>query len=287
MDTLPDSLRAIYPFRNNYFEINNHRLHYLDEGVGEVVLMLHGNPTWSFYYRNLVLGLRDRFRCIVPDHMGCGLSSKPQDYPYCLQTHIDNVYRLLEHLELDKIHLILHDWGGAIGMGLGQRLPERIDKIVLLNTAAFLSKRIPLSLRICRLPGIGALLVRGLNGFSKGATSMTVCKEMAPEVKEGYLWPYDSWNNRVAILRFVQDIPMRPGHPAYSLLRQIDHGLSVFQDRPILICWGGSDWCFDDFFLDEWKHRFPTADVHRFADAGHYVLEDALEEIVPLVRRFL
>ena len=287
MDTLPDSLRAIYPFRNNYLEIGNHRLHYLDEGVGEVVLMLHGNPTWSFYYRNLVLGLRDRFRCIVPDHMGCGLSGKPQNYPYNLQTHIDNVNRLLEHLELEKIHLILHDWGGAIGMGLGQQLPERIGKIVLLNTAAFLSQRMPLSLRLCRLPGIGALLVRGLNGFSKGGISMTVCKEMAPEVKAGYLLPYDSWNNRVAILRFVQDIPMRPGHPTYELLRRIDDGLSVFQDKPILICWGGRDWCFDDFFLEEWKRRFPTADVHRFADAGHYVLEDALEEIVPLVRRFL
>lgn len=286
MDTLPDSLRAIYPFRNNYLEVNNHRLHYLDEGVGEAVLMLHGNPTWSFYYRNLVLGLRDRFRCIVPDHMGFGLSGKPQDYPYSLKTHIDNANRLLDHLELEKIHLVLHDWGGAIGMGLGQRMPERIDKIVLLNTAAFLSKRIPLSLRICRLPGIGALLVRGLNGFARGGTSMTVCNEMTPEVKAGYLLPYDSWKNRIAILRFVQDIPMRTGHPTYPLLRQIDHGLNAFQDKPTLICWGGRDWCFNDLFLEEWKRRFPTADVHRFADAGHYVLEDAHEEIVPLVRRF-
>lgn len=287
MDTLPESLRVLYPFRNNFLKINGHQLHYLDEGVGEPVLMLHGNPTWSFYYRNLVLGLRDRFRCIVPDHMGCGLSDKPQDYTYRLQTHIDNLIRLIDHLGLEKFNLVLHDWGGAIGMGMIETRRERVGKIVVLNTAAFLSKRIPLSLRICRLPGIAALLVRGFNVFARGGVSMTVVKKMPPEVRAGYLWPYNGWKNRVAILRFVQDIPISPGHPTYPLLRKIDESLNALRDIPMLICWGGGDWCFNDTFLEEWRRRFPTADIHRFADAGHYVLEDAIKEIVPLVRRFL
>ena len=123
-EALPGDVRQLYPFDGRlYLLTNGHCLHYLDEGAGPPVLMLHGNPTWSFYYRDLVLGLRDHFRCIVPDHLGCGLSDKPQDFSYRLEDHIRHVEELVEHLQLERVHLVVHDWGGAIGMGFATRQP--------------------------------------------------------------------------------------------------------------------------------------------------------------------
>src|SRR5690606_14034462 len=205
----------LYPFRGHFLTVEQEQLHYLDEGSGDPVLMLHGNPTWSFYYRNLVRDLRGRFRCVVPDHIGCGFSSKPQHYPYTLARHILNVERLVEDLDLRKITLVVHDWGGAIGMGFAVRNPERISRIVVLNTAAFLSRRIPWRINICRVPGLGALIIRGFNGFAGPAVFMATKKPggLPREVARGFLLPYRSWGNRVANLRFVQDIPMSPRHP--------------------------------------------------------------------------
>ncbi|WP_279384383.1 alpha/beta fold hydrolase [Geotalea toluenoxydans] len=118
-----------YPFTGNYLDLNGLAYHYLDEGSGDPVVMVHGNPSWSFYYRNLVLALRDRYRCIVPDHMGCGFSDKPDDdrYDYTLPRRVDDLERLLDHLQLSKnVTLVVHDWGGMIGMAYAVRHPERI-----------------------------------------------------------------------------------------------------------------------------------------------------------------
>jgi haloalkane dehalogenase len=284
---------SLYPFSSHYLDRSGLRYHYLDEGHGEPVVMLHGNPTWSFYYRNLVVGLRDTYRCIVPDHIGCGLSDKPDDsrYVYSLRQRVSDLEALLEHLELrDNLTLVLHDWGGMIGMALAHRHPERIKRLVILNTAAFplpKTKPLPWSLWSCRLPGIGPLLVRGLNAFSLGAVRYCVRKPVSPEVRRGYLSPYDSWRNRIAVLRFVQDIPLKPGERGFDLVQEVANGLHRFAALPTLICWGEQDFVFDRHFRDEWQRRFPAAEVHRFADAGHYVLEDAGNEILPLIHDFL
>jgi haloalkane dehalogenase len=112
-------------------------------------------------------------------------------------------------------------------------------------------------------------------------------RPLSPEVRAAYLAPYDSWANRIAVLRFVQDIPLRPGHRGYDLVSEVQDGLHRFRDRPLMVCWGRRDFVFDDRFLAEWRRRFPEAETHVFEDAGHYVLEDAGERIVPLVRDFL
>ena len=168
-------IRHLYPFASHYFDTGGRRMHYVDEGAGPAVVMLHGNPTWSFYYRELITALRDSYRVIAPDHIGCGLSDKPQDYPYTLATHIENLERLLDHLGLDDITLAMHDWGGAIGCGFAVRHPQRVGRLIVLNTAAFLG-RTPWRIRMCRLPVLGPLLVRGLNGFARTATLMA-CKD--------------------------------------------------------------------------------------------------------------
>ena len=275
-----------YPFTPKSLVINGHTLSFLDEGSGPVIVMLHGNPTWSFYYRKLVLALRSEFRIIVPDHMGCGLSAKPQDYPYTLATHIENLTVLVEHLGLTDFSLMVHDWGGAIGMGFAGRHPEMIRSLVITNTAAFPATRIPRRIRLCRLPWLGALLVRGLNGFAGPAVRMAVTKKMASDIARCYLLPYDSWPNRVAIHAFVRDIPLVQTHPSWPTLVEVENRLPALQNKPMLILWGGRDFCFNDWFYQEWLRRFPKAQRHYFAEAGHYLLEDADSEITPLVRAF-
>ena len=278
---------AEYPFTPRSLQVDGHRLAYLDEGSGPPVVMVHGNPSWSYLYRNLVSALCDRYRCIVPDHLGCGFSDKPQHYPYRLGNHLDNLDHLLAALVPDgPVRLIVHDWGGAIGMGWAGRYPERVAGAVVLNTAAFPSPRLPLRIAVCRWPLLGSLLVRGLNGFARAAVHMAVFRRLRPEVAAGFLAPYDSWRHRVALHRFVQDIPMGPAHPSWSTLVEIERSLAAIT-CPLLFCWGGADFCFDRSFYDEWRRRFPAAEAHFFAEAGHYVLEDALAETLPPIERFL
>lgn len=280
-EDLPADIRALYPFSSHFCTQPEGRQHYLDEGRGEVVLMVHGNPTWSFYYRDLVKSLREEgFRCIVPDHLGCGLSDKPRTGSYRLADHIANLDRLVEELGIERFHLVVHDWGGAIGMGLATARPERVGKIVVLNTAAFRGPRIPRRIALCRWPVVGEWIVRGLNGFARPATFMTTTRPLQPAVKKGYLWPYRNWHDRIAVARFVQDIPMEASHPSAATLDAIDQALPRLQDNPMLIAWGGRDWCFHDWYFQEWQRRFPAATPHFFPTAGHYVLEDARDPLL-------
>jgi len=291
-----ESFRELYPFQSHYLTLDGLKYHYIDEGPTESgkgqpadpLVMLHGNPTWSFYYRTLIAEFRKTHRVIAPDHMGCGLSDKPQAYPYTLARHIANLETLLDSLKLERITLFLHDWGGPIGMGYALRHPERVKRFVIFNTAAFPAARIPLRINICKLPLFGALAVRGFNAFAGLAPAMACAKQdrMTPAVRAGYLAPYDSYAHRIAVLKFVQDIPVSPAHPTYALVQQIGAGLSAFKDRPMLIIWGERDWCFTTAFLAEWQQRFPQAEVHRLSEAGHYVVEDAHEQIIPRVREF-
>lgn len=284
-----DSFRALYPFESRFLDLGGVRYHYVDEGRGDPLLMLHGNPTWSFYYRNLILGMRGHYRVVAPDHIGCGLSDKPQAYDYTLERHMANLGALIQHLQLKKITLVMHDWGGPIGMGYAARHPDNVKRFVLFNTAAFRASGMPLRLRLCRIPGVGALAIRGLNLFARVAI-LIAChhrRRMTPAVRAGYLAPYNSYANRIAHLRFVQDIPMNPKHPTYGALRAIEEGLAQFKHHPMLIIWGGRDPVFTDRFLETWKERFPGAWVKRIEDAGHYVVEDAHERIVPWLREFL
>ncbi len=290
-----ESWRAEYPFEPHWLDIGGQKLHYVDErpadegkqASDEPLLCLHGNPTWSFLYRKVVTALSPRRRVIALDHMGCGLSDKPQAYRYTLKQHIDNAEKLVNHLDLREITLCVHDWGGAIGFGLAARRPELFKRFVVLNTAAFASTRIPLSISICRVPGFGALAIRGFNAFVRGALARCSVKPLSRAAREGFLAPYANWHDRVANLRFVQDIPMRASHPSYATLADIDQSLHKLADRPMLICWGAHDFVFNDQFLAGWRKRFPAAEVHRFEHAGHFVLEDAHEDVIPLVQRFI
>jgi cis-3-alkyl-4-acyloxetan-2-one decarboxylase len=283
--------RPLYPFQSREIVLGEHRFHYVDEGEGPVLLAVHGNPTWSFYWRNLILGMRGQCRVIAVDHIGCGLSEKPadKDYSYRLAQRIADLNELIEKLDLRQVTLVAHDWGGAIGMGAAVAAPDRFARFVLMNTGAFRMPKCPWPIHLCHIPGFGPLAVQGLNMFVRAALHSTVYKHerMTPAVKAGYSAPYDSWPHRVAVLRFVQDIPLKPSHPSYQTLTQIENGLSQFAGRPICLIWGMRDWCFTPKFLDRFLDFFPQAEVHRLADAAHYVMEDAHEQINPLIEGFL
>ena len=286
-------MSILYPFAPHYFDVSGHRMHYVDEGQGDPVVMVHGNPTWSFYYRDLIEALKSEHRTIALDHVGCGRSDKPDDdaYDYTLQSRVSDLGALVEALDLRDITLVVHDWGGMIGMAWATQNPDLIKRLVILNTAAFLlpsDKPLPTSLRLARTRGLGALLVRGCNVFSLGAVRYCVTRRPMPKaVAAGYLEPYDSWAHRIAVHRFVQDIPLEPTDRAYAIVQDTADSLPGLADKPMLIAWGLRDFVFDHQFLGEWVRRFPKADVHRFEDCGHLVLEDAGEEIIELVRDFV
>jgi len=284
-----DSFKDLYPFTSLYFDLNPYKLHYLDEGEGEVLLFLHGNPTWSFYYRSLIQNFQGRYRCVAPDHIGCGFSDKPQDYSYTLTTHIDNLEKLVGFLGLKNITLMVHDWGGAIGMGLAVRKPELIKRLVLFNTASFLSMNIPLRIGLCRIPLLGTILIRYLNLFVRGVLRFGLKrrKRLTQNVRAGYLAPYDTFENRIANLKFVQDIPMEQAVPSYSVIQYIERNLKQFDGHPILIIWGSEDFCFNVKFLNKWREIFPRAEVREVCNAGHLVVEDASDEIIPWIEGFL
>ena len=294
-DQLPQSVRAEYPFSGNLFEQPRTkqstvamRMHYLDEGNGPVVLMLHGNPTWSFFYRNLVQTLvAAGFRCIVPDHIGCGLSDKPQDYPYILERRIEDIERLVDHLGIRHFNLVVHDWGGAIGCGLAVRRTDALKKLVVLNTAAFRSKHIPWRIAAVKTPLLGEFIIRQFNGFARPAITMAATSSLPKQVREGYLWPYGNWSERVAVWNFVKDIPLGKWHRSYATLLEVESGLSELKDKPIQIVWGGRDFCFDTFYLKRWLKLFPKAHLHLHKAGGHYILEDCGSEGLMEIQSFL
>lgn len=282
-----EPIREIYPFKSHCIELQGHHYHYVDEGSGEhAIVMVHGNPTWSFMFRDLIKEFSTRFRVIAVDHLGCGMSDKTQKHSYRLEDHVDNLELLLLHLKLESITLMVHDWGGAIGMGFAIRHTRRVKRFVIMNSAAFTFKFMPWRIGLCRIPQISDYLIRRLNIFVNAAQFMTTVKPMAPLVKLGYRLPYGNYEDRIAILRFVQDIPTGPESPSFESLLEIEHGLWNFRGMPIAIVWGMRDWCFNSRFLNEWRERFPAASVLELPDAGHFLIEDAGTEIKDHLNKF-
>ncbi len=285
--------RDLYPFEHHYLDIGGHRVHYIEEGGGEPVIMVHGNPSWSIYFREIVKKLSGRYHCIVPDHIGMGFSDKPGDrtYAYTVEQRAKDLEAFLEAKGIDRdITLMMHDWGGPIGMGFARRHPGAIKRIILMNTAAFLipkEKALPFVLRLSR-SWVGAFFVRATPVFCLGTTySGLTRRKMDASLRSAYIAPYNSWNNRIGLLRFVQDIPLKDSDPGYAFAVDLQDHLHLFRDVPVLILWGMQDFVFDGHFLDKWIEYLPNAEVHRFEDCGHYILEDAPEETGQIIENFL
>jgi haloalkane dehalogenase len=295
-----------YPFQPRRIEVRpGIAMSVVDEGPrdGEVVVMLHGNPSWSYHWRHVVAGLRDPasgkgYRCIVPDHVGMGLSDKPDDapgasprYDYTLQSRVDDLETLLDTLGITgPVTLAVHDWGGMVGFGWALPRMARVQRLVVLNTAAFplpTAKPMPWQLSLGRDSRIGGWLIRRFNLFARSAAWLGTERRMPAPVRDAYIAPYRGWANAIATLRFMQDIPLRPGDRAWPLVQRVGERLHAFADRPAFIGWGLRDFVFDRHFLDGFRRALPRAEVHAFEDAGHFVLEDRRAVLVPAIRDFL
>ncbi|WP_326633121.1 alpha/beta fold hydrolase [Nonomuraea fuscirosea] len=293
-----------YPFTSRFLTRAGLSQHYVDEGDGAPVLMLHGNPSWSYLWRRLIVALRTEHRCVAPDHIGMGLSDKPGEdrYAYTLASRVDDLDALTDHLIATEgapergWTVVMHDWGGPIGMAWASRHPERVARLVVLNTAAFpnpygarVRPALRLPLWLLRETRVGARLFLRHHAFARLATlpPFGVRRRLPREVRDAFLAPDDRRGHRVAVRRFVGDIPLGPGDGAWPLLTRTGESLGEFADRPVLIGWGLRDPVFDPLMLTEWRRRFPGAEVHAFPDAGHYVLEDAYERLVPAIEAFL
>ena len=290
-----EKIRHLYPFRNRYLKIKHSMegveresiIHYLDEGEGEPIVFLHGNPTWSFYFRKLIKSLRSQYRCIAIDHLGCGLSEKNWKGNYRLEDRVALVEELLESLDVDKCHLVVHDWGGAIGIAYAVRNPDKIASVVVTNTAAFPSDWISWRINLCRLPMIGRFINYRLNGFLRAAMHMASVKPLKKQIRTGYMLPYKKPRDRESIDQFVKDIPMNPNHPSYAYLKETEEKLGELDDSQILLLWGMQDFCFTPYFLKRWRETFPKAKAIEFKEAGHFLFEDNPQESLTAIREFL
>lgn len=287
-----ETFGGTFPFAPHYYSINGFDMHYVDEGNGEPVVMLHGDPTWGYLYRKFIPALSRHHRCIVPDHMGMGKSGVPlEPFPYRLQHHIANLEALLLHLDVQNITLVVHDWGGPVGLGFAVRHPRRIKRLVLLNTWAFApwpGGPFPRLLEIIRSER-GENFVLKKNGYLEPALLGTThyTKNLTPSVMEAYKAPYPAPETRTALLCWSRDIPVHESDVSYAEMKRIELGLPQFSKTPALIIWGMKDPVLPASVLRLWQQLYPQAITHEIEDASHFLQEDAPERIIKYIDEFL
>src|SRR5581483_3835696 len=245
MDIHGETFGGAFPWRSSYIDVGGGaRMACIDEGRGEPVVMLHGNPTWSFLYRKFIAALAPRYRAVAVDHLGFGRSDKPLDATYTLEAHSERLGRVLDALGLRDITLVMQDWGGPIGLGWAVEHVDRVKRLVIMNTWAFRvaggTQLFPL-LELFRQPVVGQAMVQGLNLFVEGFLPAGIArKELLPEIMPAYRAPFPDYNSRIATWRFPNDIPVGDGHPSTPAMGRIQDRLGVLQ-VPTLIVWGMRD----------------------------------------------
>jgi haloalkane dehalogenase len=271
----------LYPFESHYAEIDGAHIHYVDEGSGPPLLLLHGNPTWSFLYRELVMGLRDRFRCIAPDHPGFGLSRAAPGYGYKPAEHAAVLERLILKLDLTDVTMMVQDWGGPIGFAAATRHRDRFSAFVIGNTWAW-PKSDPGTQLFSRLLGgpVGGYLILRRNFFVEKILSGNVKrKKLSEAVMEAYRGPFPTPESRRPLHVFPHEIlASRP------FLAEVERGLAALCDRRALLVWPTKDIAFREPERRRWEEVFPDHETVILDGAGHYIQEDAAEEIIAAIR---
>jgi acyl-CoA synthetase (AMP-forming)/AMP-acid ligase II/pimeloyl-ACP methyl ester carboxylesterase len=264
-----------------------YRMHYIDEGLGPVIVCLHGNPTWGFLFRNLIASLRQNFRVIVPDHLGCGLSDKPSDVFFRAADRVIHLEELLDQLNVDRFSLVMHDWGGPIGTGLAVRRPISVERLIYFNTTLAETFLLPGIIKLAASPLIGRLLTQRTMSFVKLLTAFGVSHALAQEIRQAYHRPYRTQTSRRAVWGFVRDIPFSRAHPTAVLMDDVVARLPTLSDKPVKILWGMKDPCFHQGIFRHFAARFPQADLVQIPEASHLLLEDAAVEVIAAVQDFL
>ena len=273
--------QELYPFDSHWAQIDGASVHYVDEGSGPPLLLLHGNPTWSFLYRDLIKGLRDRYRCVAPDYPGFGLSQAAPGYGYTPAEHATVLQRLVEELDLNGTTMMVQDWGGPIGFAVATRHPDRFSAFVIANTWAW-PKADPGTQLFSRLLGgpIGGYLILRRNFFVEKILAGNVKRhKLPPRVMDAYRGPFPTAESRRPMHVFPREIlTSRP------FLADIEQGLEQLHDRPALLVWPTKDIAFREPERKRWEQIFPNHHTVILEGAGHYVQEDAAQDIVDAIR---
>lgn len=289
--TLPASLRKLFPFESKFQQLKDGVVHYVDYSeAGEgapVAVLLHGNPTWCFYYRNLIKQLAPYFRVIAPDYIGCGLSERPAGKRFRAIDRIHQTIELLDALGVERFSLVMHDWGGSIGTGVAIRRAASIERLVYLNTTLTETESLPLIIKLAASAITGRFLTRHTRNFLRVTTDFGVGRKLPKDVRYGYMYPYRSARLREAIWDFVDDIPFDSDHPTYIQMMEIALSLPLLSKIPVQIVWGLRDPCFHREMLSRVVEQFPQAEILEFPNASHLVLEDEPEQAGEAIVGFL
>lgn len=269
-----------------WFRTRSGQMHYVDEGEGEPIVFLHGNPSWSFEYRRLIAHFQRRYRCIAPDHLGFGLSEKPPEASYLPQFHADNLTQLLDHLDLRNVTLVLHDWGGPIGMSWALDHPDRLSRLIVCNSW-FWSVRDQTALRrFSKIIGgpVGRFLCRRLNLFPRVLmpASFGDKANLSTTARRYFVAPFPTPQSRKGTWVFPR-----------AIIGQSDWLETLWERRdvpsriPLLLLWGMKDAAFSADLLARWEAAFPDHDTERFDDVGHNVPEELGERAIAPIEHFL
>ncbi len=286
-------LKKYLPWESRYLSVNGCNMHYFDvcdaadSMTKPVVVLLHGNPTWSFYYRNLIIALKSDYRVIAPDFIGMGLSDHPAHLSFRAVDRVNHLEGLIKSLGIERFSLVMHDWGGPIGTGLAVRCPEKIERLVYLNTTLTETECLPEIIKTAARPPLGRFITQYTSQFVKLTVTLGAKRILSSEIKSGYYYPYRTISSRKAIWDFVSDIPFSSDHPSYSELLKIASKLPELRNIPALIVWGLKDPCFHKEMLSQVAGHFPQARVVEIPEAGHLVLEDATEQVCGEIKTFL
>jgi haloalkane dehalogenase len=273
--------KDLYPFESRYAELDGARVHYVDEGSGPPLLLLHGNPTWSFLYRDVIAGLREEYRCIALDYPGFGLSTAPAGYGFTPAEHARVVERFVAELDLRDVTMMVQDWGGPIGFAAATAQPDRFARFVIGNTWAWPKSDLGTQVFSRFLGGpVGKRLILRRNLFVERLLPSGVRrKKLAPEVMDAYRGPFPTPESRIPAWVFPREIlRSRP------FLGEVEQGLSAVTDRPALIVWPTKDVAFKDAERKRWEQLFADHRTIPLDGAGHYIQEDAADEIVTAIR---
>jgi len=265
--------RREFPFAPHFFSTRVGQMHYVDEGQGRPVVFVHGNPAWSFMFRNQIKALAGSYRCIAPDHIGFGLSEKPYDWSYLPAGHAENLEALLESLDLHDITLVLGDWGGPIGISYALRHPERIRDVMVSNSWMW-SVRSQLKFRLFSgyMGGpIGRYLIRSRNSFAKSGFrgAFGDPRRLAPEIHAQYIHPFDEPRSRKGSWVFPKQI-IASSDWLNDLWRRRD----TLRSKRFLFFWGMKDVGFGEKELQRWSRQYPEGRVVRSPDGGHFLAEE-------------
>ena len=280
--------RYQFPFKENYAVVDGVRLHYVDEGSGPPILMMHGEPTWSYLHRKMIPPLvAAGYRCIAPDLMGFGLSDKPSnESAYTYDRHVELITGLVNSLELRDITIIGQDWGGPIGLRFGIENRDRVKSLVVLNTLVA-PKKLPLFFAaLFRNGGFSSFLTRRLDLLRKMAFMSGFHRPLDPEAKKQYMAVHPDAASRAGVAVFPEMVPDKPGHPEYEAIKKVGETLKTW-DVPMLVMFSDKDFAFKPAEGRQIAAHAPNGRFKLIRNAGHFLQEDAGEEIATEVAEFL